>query len=63
MQLRQKIISISILLLLQSLSSFILKYFESLLKDHFMITLFLTTLIGAGGNVGNQSAVQGNKMV
>lgn len=45
------------LLALQSLSSFILDANEALLREHLSITLFLTMLVGAGGNSGAQSAV------
>lgn len=46
------------LLLLQSLSSFVLDSYQQLLKDHLVVTLFLTMLVGAGGNAGNQSAIK-----
>ena len=46
------------LLLLQSLSQLILERYESLLSDHVIVPLFLTMLVGAGGNAGNQSAVR-----
>jgi Mg/Co/Ni transporter MgtE len=46
-----------VLMLLQSASSFILDYFQELLKQNVVITLFLTMLVGAGGNAGNQCAV------
>jgi len=46
------------LLLLQSLSSVILNRFEGLLHSHVEVMLFLTMLVGAGGNAGNQSAVR-----
>lgn len=45
------------LLLLQSLSQFILKWFENLISANIVIPLFLTMLVGAGGNAGNQAAV------
>ena len=45
------------LLLLQSFSSFILATFEKLLSEHIIITLFLTMLVGSGGNAGSQSTV------
>ena len=45
------------LLALQSLSSFVLEANQGLIKDHLVITLFLTMLVGAGGNSGAQSAV------
>jgi Mg/Co/Ni transporter MgtE len=40
------------LLALQSLSSFILEANEGLIREHLVITLFLTMLVGAGGNSG-----------
>ena len=45
------------LLILQSLSSFILAHNESLLAHHPVIIQFLTMLVGAGGNAGNQASV------
>ena len=45
------------LLVLQSGSSFILRHFEATLERHVQITLYLTMLVGAGGNAGNQAAV------
>jgi len=45
------------LLVLQSLSSFILAKNESLLQHHTVIVQFLTMLVGAGGNAGNQASV------
>ena len=45
------------LLALQSLSSFVLEANQGLIRDHLVITLFLTMLVGAGGNSGAQSAV------
>jgi hypothetical protein len=45
------------LLVFQSLSSFILARNESLLKHHTVIVQFLTMLVGAGGNAGNQASV------
>jgi Mg/Co/Ni transporter MgtE len=45
------------LLVLQSLSSFILARNESLLQHHTVIVQFLTMLVGAGGNAGNQASV------
>jgi|APGre2960657404_1045060.scaffolds.fasta_scaffold62399_2 hypothetical protein len=41
-----------LLLLLQSLSSFILDGFENLLRSHLAVTLYLTMCVGAGGNAG-----------
>ena len=46
------------LLVLQSSSSFILDRYEALIREHLFITLFLTMLVGAGGNAGNQSAIK-----
>lgn len=44
------------LLLLQSLSSFILNNYQSIVDKFFIIPMFLTMLIGTGGNAGNQSS-------
>eukprot|EP00741_Cyanophora_paradoxa_P006313 tig00000989_g6120.t1 len=44
------------LLVLQSVSSFILAGYEDLISKHLAIALFLTMLIGTGGNSGNQSS-------
>ena len=46
------------LLGVQSLSSFVLAANESLLQHHPSIIYFLTMLVGAGGNAGNQAAVR-----
>lgn len=46
------------LLLFQSCSSFILSANQDLLRDHPVIIYFLTMLVGAGGNAGNQAAVR-----
>lgn len=46
------------LLVLQSTSSFVLDSYQDLLKDHLVVPLFLTMLVGAGGNAGNQSAIK-----
>jgi hypothetical protein len=45
------------LLVAQSSSSVVLERYADLVKDHIEITLFLTMLVGAGGNAGNQSAI------
>ena len=45
------------LLVFQSCSSFILASFEKLLQRHSVVVFFLTMLVGAGGNAGNQAAV------
>lgn len=46
------------LLVVQSFSSIILSSYENLLNQHPAIVFFLTMLIGAGGNAGNQAAVR-----
>jgi len=46
------------LLVAQSMSSVILERYAQLIKDHLVVTLFLSTLIGSGGNAGNQSAIK-----
>ncbi|CAM9305192.1 unnamed protein product [Pylaiella littoralis] len=46
------------LLILQSTSSFVLDKYQDLLREHVVVTLFLTMLVGAGGNAGNQSAIK-----
>ena len=46
------------LLILQSCSSFILSSFEKLLAEHQALVYFLTMLVGAGGNAGNQACVK-----
>ncbi|GIL84824.1 hypothetical protein Vretimale_14370 [Volvox reticuliferus] len=46
------------LLIVQSTSSFVLDAYQDLLRDHLVVTLFLTMLVGAGGNAGNQSAIK-----
>jgi Mg/Co/Ni transporter MgtE len=43
---------------LQSTSSVVLDSYQQLLKEHLVVTLFLTMLVGAGGNAGNQSAIK-----
>lgn len=50
------------LLVLQSMSSFIIARNESLLQHHVIIVRFLTMLVGAGGNAGNQASVRGTSM-
>ncbi|KAL7514790.1 hypothetical protein ACHAXN_012111 [Cyclotella atomus] len=46
------------LLFLQSCSSFIIQYNERFLQGHMVIVQFLTMLVGAGGNAGNQASVR-----
>lgn len=36
----------------------VLDLYQDLLRNHLVITLFLTMLVGAGGNAGNQSAIK-----
>jgi heme/copper-type cytochrome/quinol oxidase subunit 4 len=50
------------LLILQSCSSFILKKYEELLQSHLVLVQFLTMLVGAGGNAGNQASVRGEQI-
>lgn len=45
------------LLILQSSSQVVLQRFEKLISTNVIIPLFLTMLVGAGGNAGNQAAV------
>lgn len=47
------------LLVLQSCSSFIIKNNQDMLANHIVIVRFLTMLVGAGGNAGNQASVRG----
>lgn len=47
-----------LLLIVQSFSSIILGKYENLLSHHPILIYFLTMLIGAGGNAGNQAAVR-----
>ena len=46
------------LLILQSCSSFILESNQKLITQHPSIIYFLTMLVGAGGNCGNQASVR-----
>eukprot|EP00527_Entomoneis_sp_CCMP2396_P006173 CAMPEP_0198147546 /NCGR_PEP_ID=MMETSP1443-20131203/36508_1 /TAXON_ID=186043 /ORGANISM="Entomoneis sp., Strain CCMP2396" /LENGTH=256 /DNA_ID=CAMNT_0043811931 /DNA_START=318 /DNA_END=1088 /DNA_ORIENTATION=- len=46
------------LLLLQSFSGIILARNEALISNHPFIVYFLTMLVGAGGNAGNQASVR-----
>ena len=48
---------LGVLLFLQSLSSLILSHFAAFIQTHVIVTLYLTMLVGAGGNAGNQAAV------
>lgn len=44
------------LLVLQSLSGYILSQYQTLIQSHIFLSFFYTMLIGTGGNAGNQSA-------
>jgi magnesium transporter len=44
------------LLILQSVSGYVLGTYQSLIHNHIFISFFFTMLIGTGGNAGNQSA-------
>ena len=44
--------------MLQSTSSFVLESYQQLIKENLVVTVFLTMLVGAGGNAGNQSAIK-----
>ena len=46
------------LLMFQSVSSSILQHYDDLIQRHTVITLFLTMLVGSGGNAGNQATVR-----
>lgn len=45
------------LFLFQSFSSFILSSYQALIDQYTIISIFITMLIGTGGNAGNQSAM------
>ena len=45
------------LMLLQSASASILDRYSDLLREHVFLSLYLTMLVGAGGNAGNQATV------
>jgi hypothetical protein len=46
------------LMVVQSLSGIVLQNFEKLIQNHMVVTFFLTMLVGAGGNAGNQSTIK-----
>ena len=50
------------LLVMQSLSGIILASNEALLANHPEIVYYLTMMVGAGGNAGNQASVRGTYM-
>jgi Mg/Co/Ni transporter MgtE len=47
-----------LLLMLQSMSQLVMVSYERLISANVIIPLFLTMLVGAGGNAGNQAAVR-----
>ena len=49
--------ALALLMILQSCSGFILERHEKFIEEHVYVTLYLTMLVGAGGNAGAQSAV------
>ena len=53
----QRSIWLGSLLLLQSVSPFILSKYKDLIDAHIFLSFFYTMLIGTGGNAGNQSAM------
>ncbi|KAA8498952.1 Magnesium transporter MgtE [Porphyridium purpureum] len=53
----RRIVVLIALMVAQSASSIILDAYAPMLKEHFLVTLFLTMIVGAGGNAGNQSTV------
>lgn len=55
--LQERVGVLAILMVFQSASGMILSRFEDMLQKHVVVTLFLTMLVGAGGNAGNQSTV------
>ena len=56
--LQERVGVLAILMVFQSASGMILSRFEDMLQKHVVVTLFLTMLVGAGGNAGNQAAVR-----
>jgi len=53
---KQRSVVLTVLLLLQSLSSVVLSRYQGLLERNVFLALFLTMLTGTGGNAGNQSS-------
>jgi len=53
---KQRSAVLTVLLLLQSLSSVVLSRYQGLIERHVFLALFLTMLTGTGGNAGNQSS-------
>ena len=48
---------LAVLMIFQSFSGFILDGYSAFIQRNMFVTLYLTMLVGAGGNAGNQSAV------
>eukprot|EP00993_Chasmostoma_nieuportense_P001893 NODE_2733_length_1107_cov_25.619388_g2608_i0.p1 GENE.NODE_2733_length_1107_cov_25.619388_g2608_i0~~NODE_2733_length_1107_cov_25.619388_g2608_i0.p1 ORF type:complete len:366 (-),score=85.32 NODE_2733_length_1107_cov_25.619388_g2608_i0:8-1105(-) len=46
------------LLLIQSVSSFVMQKYSALIQKYVIVSLFITMLIGAGGNAGTQATVR-----
>ena len=53
---RNRVLWLAGLMMLQSLSSFVLKQYSDFLKDNLIVTYFLTMLIGMGGNCGAEAS-------
>lgn len=53
---RQRVMWLVPLLMLQSVSAFVMHFFGHTIDQNKILTWFLTMLVGTGGNVGNQSA-------
>lgn len=47
---------LTVLMMMQSLSSLVLTQYEELIQQNIFLSLFLTMLTGTGGNAGNQSS-------
>mmetsp|Transcript_40748 Transcript_40748/g.49610 ORF Transcript_40748/g.49610 Transcript_40748/m.49610 type:complete len:258 (-) Transcript_40748:478-1251(-) len=56
--LRERAVWLVGLLIFQSLAGFILRSNEELLRNHVGLVNYLTMLVGAGGNAGNQACVR-----
>lgn len=48
---------LAMLMILQSFSSIVLNSYSEFIQKHMVVALYLTMLVGAGGNAGNQTAV------
>ncbi|KAH9601662.1 SLC41 divalent cation transporter [Trypanosoma melophagium] len=54
---RKRFVLLAVLLAMQSGSQLVLQQYEELIKKHVVIVLFMSMVVGAGGNAGNQAAV------